>query len=128
MSSEPSMTEIATDRSLWGQYVDPNNNDPEAFDRMTVAEKIALQQEIWPEEADMTAEQAIQILAASRGVNDDDATKDVVYDAIIVLSAAVLEASETGDPNDSLSDWIGSGTYTGSETVESIAAEWDEAE
>ena len=52
MSSEPSMTEIATDRSLWGQYVDPNNNDPEAFDRMTVAEKIALQQEIWPEGGD----------------------------------------------------------------------------
>ena len=51
MNSKPSMTEIATDRSLWEQYVDPQNNDPEAFDRMTVEEKIALQRELWPEEA-----------------------------------------------------------------------------
>ena len=76
----------------------------------------------------MTAEEAIKILAASRGLNDDDATKDVVYDAVLVLADAVLEASETGDPNNSLTDWIAGGTYTGNETVESIAAEWDDAE
>lgn len=56
MNSKPSMTEIATDRSLWEQYVDPQNNDPAAFDRMTVEEKIDLQRELWPDEAAAEAE------------------------------------------------------------------------
>lgn len=61
MNSKPSMTEIATDRNLWAQYVDPNNNDPEAFDQMTVDEKVELQRELWPDEAAQEdAEQAAE--------------------------------------------------------------------
>lgn len=120
MSTKPGMSDIAVDRELWGQYVDPNNNDPEAFDRMTVAEKIALQRDLWPDEADITAEQAIKILASK---TDD---LDVRYEAVVTLAGAVLDMSEYGDPDSSLEDWIGAGDYTGSETVESIAAEWDE--
>ena len=57
MNSKPSMEEIATTRELWQQYVDPQNNDPEAFDRMTVEEKIKLQRELWPAEAAEAAEE-----------------------------------------------------------------------
>lgn len=68
----------------------------------------------------MTTQEAIQVLAGKR--NGDR------YNAVLALAGAVLEESETGDPNNSLSDWIAGGTYTGNETVESIAAEWDEVE
>ena len=51
-TSKPTMEQIATDRNLWNQYVDPQNNDPDAFDRMSVEEKVALQRDLWPNEAD----------------------------------------------------------------------------
>lgn len=47
----PTMSEIAQDKNLWGQYVDPQNNDPEAFNRMTVWEKVAAQREMFLVEA-----------------------------------------------------------------------------
>ena len=52
MNTKPTMEQIATDHDLWNQYVDPQNNDPEAFDRMTVEEKVQLQRGLWPAEAD----------------------------------------------------------------------------
>ena len=67
----------------------------------------------------MTAEQAIQILAHS---TDSDKRGE----AVTTLAAAVNLESEYGDPDDSLMDWISAGDYTGDETVESIAADWDE--
>ena len=66
----------------------------------------------------MDAQQAIAILAGK--ANGDS------YEAIKALEEAVIDASEYGDPDNSLQDWIGNGQYTGEETVESIAAEWDE--
>lgn len=67
----------------------------------------------------MTAEQAVQILAHS--TDSDKRSK-----AVTTLAAAVNLESEYGDPDDSLMDWISAGDYSGSETVESIAADWDE--
>lgn len=99
-TSKPTMEQIATNRVLWEQYVDPQGNDPEAFDRMTVGEKIKLQAKLWPEEMD--AEDSIQILAASGGLNDDEAIKKAVRHAINVLAAAVTLESEYGDPDLSL--------------------------
>lgn len=46
----PTMEEIARSRQLWEQYVDPHDMDPGAFDRMTQAEKIAAQREMFPDE------------------------------------------------------------------------------
>ena len=65
----------------------------------------------------MNAQEAIKILAGAPG-NKDEAVQE--------LSVAVLSESEYGDPDSSLTDWIAAGQYTGNETVESIAAEWDD--
>ena len=47
------------------------------------------------------------------------------YDAIQELEAQVAAASEIGADNGALQDWLADGDFDGSETVESIAAEWD---
>ena len=65
----------------------------------------------------MNAHEAVEILATRQG-NIDEAIQE--------LAAAVEMESEYGDPDGSLTDWIAAGSYTGSETVESLAAEWDE--
>lgn len=41
---------IAENRRAWEERVDPQNNDPGAFDRMTVDEKMRLIVELWPED------------------------------------------------------------------------------
>ena len=46
----PTFQDIATSEQLWNEYVDPQNNDPESFDRMTTAEKIQLMKDLWPQE------------------------------------------------------------------------------
>lgn len=56
----------------------------------------------------------------------DDAAADVKHVAFENLSAAVLAESEYGDPYGALMDWLTAGEYDGSETVEQIAAEWDD--
>ena len=68
----------------------------------------------------MNAQQAIAILAGKANGNRDAAIQE--------LSVAVAAESEYGDPDSSLGDWLAAGEYTGSETVESIAAEWDDRE
>lgn len=63
---------------------------------------------------------AIRILATTKPGSD-------VRDAAVqALAEAAEEASEYGDPDSSLVDWIAAGEYTGSETVDRLAAEWDE--
>ena len=61
----------------------------------------------------MNAEQAIKRLS------------EVVWDypAVLVLEEAVLDLIQTS--SDGLQEWLGNGDYDGSETVRSIAAEWD---
>jgi len=67
----------------------------------------------------MNAQEAIKILATRQGDVDT---------AIQELAAAVEQESKYGDPNSSLTDWIAAGQYFGDETVESIAAEWDDVD
>ena len=47
----PTVKDIAENKQLWEEYVDPDNNDPGAFDRMTVEERIAAQRQMFPAEA-----------------------------------------------------------------------------
>lgn len=54
------------------------------------------------------------------------AVADIRHIAIQNLSVGVLAESEYGDPDTSLTDWLAAGEYDGSETVEEIAAEWDD--
>ncbi len=64
----------------------------------------------------MDSQTAILILA---GVIDGDQS-----DARAVVADAVWPLCETDTTG--LEDWISSGDYTGNETPESIAVEWDE--
>ena len=67
----------------------------------------------------MTFQQALEIM-----VNGSD-DSDEKYEAVQVIELAVSEASETGDPDSSLQDWISAGRYELTDTPESIASEWD---
>jgi hypothetical protein len=68
----------------------------------------------------MNFQQALEIM-----VNGSD-DSDKKYKAVQVIELAVSEASEHGDPDSSLQDWISAGQYKLTDTPESIAAEWDE--
>jgi hypothetical protein len=79
----------------------------------------------------MSAKAAIHLLATTHSsqvpidVEDPDAYGDLRQEAVLTLTAAVEAASRTGDRTQSLQDWIYNGSYDGTETVDSIAAEWD---
>ena len=45
---EPTCYEIAESRYMWDERVDPDRNDPEAFDRMTFSERLATIHELFP--------------------------------------------------------------------------------
>jgi len=68
----------------------------------------------------MNTQEAIKVLAGKASGSRDEART--------ALAAAVTLESAIGDPDDSIMDWIAAGSYDGSETVEYIAAEWDERE
>ena len=40
--------ELATDRNLWEEYIDPDNNAPTAFDDLTTEEKMEAIVEMFP--------------------------------------------------------------------------------
>ena len=67
----------------------------------------------------MTFQQALQIMVNGYRNSEDG------YKAVQVVELAVAEASKTGDPDSSLQDWISAGQYSETDTVESIAEEWD---
>lgn len=46
----PTCREIAEDRELWDEYIDPGANDPVAFDRMTEAERLGTIHEMFPQD------------------------------------------------------------------------------
>lgn len=68
----------------------------------------------------MTFKQALTIMV--NGTDDSDKR----YEAVQVIESEVCAASEYGDPDSSLQDWIAAGQYKPTDTPESIAAEWDE--
>lgn len=45
--------------------------------------------------------------------------------ALYCIEEQVSDESEYGDPDSSLQDWLSAGNWDGSETVESVAADWD---
>ena len=78
----------------------------------------------------MNPKDAIQMLATTHAseIRPEDAGEgyeDERDAAVQTLFAAVERASETGDPDQSLQDWINAGSYEVSDTVESIVAEWN---
>jgi len=45
----PTRTEVATDFSLWQEYVDPDGHmTEEEFNAMSIEEKVKFQREMWP--------------------------------------------------------------------------------
>lgn len=68
---------------------------------------------------------ASQIAELNPDENAESVATDIWYDAVLSLAGQVNDASDRGDPEQSLQDWIAAGDYDGTETVESIAAEWD---
>ena len=78
----------------------------------------------------MNAQDAIRMLAtthASEIAPEDagDGYDDERNEAVQKLYTTVYDASETGDPSGSLQQWLYAGNYEVTDTVESIAAEWD---
>lgn len=67
----------------------------------------------------MTFQQALNILV--NGTDDSDER----YEAVMAVELAVKDASEVGDPDSSLQDWISAGQYKLTDTPESVASEWD---
>ena len=65
----------------------------------------------------MKASKALRVLAGKEAGDRDKAAN--------VLAVEVLKDSKFGDPDSSLTDWLYSGDYDGSETVTSITKEWD---
>lgn len=47
--TSPTNQQIASDRNMWEQYVDPDGNEPESFDNTTEAERVKILQDLWPE-------------------------------------------------------------------------------
>lgn len=75
--NKPTMQDIAESRELWKEYVDPQNNDPELFDTMTVQERMDLQRDLWPDEVD----------------DDDTPTMPTLEDALARLAMENPEAA-----------------------------------
>lgn len=75
----------------------------------------------------MDFQQALDILNRRRQVQEE--ADDPRAGANLVLNAAHLVVTEVArsceTSTDGLADWIEEGSYTGDETPESIAAEWD---
>jgi hypothetical protein len=67
----------------------------------------------------MEFNQAIAILAQG-------SKHDQIDEARSVVTRAVLEIVGGRDDDGALGDWIAAGEFSGSETAESIAAEWSE--
>jgi hypothetical protein len=67
--NKPTVREIAEDQELWEQYVDPQNNDPQAFDRMSVPAKMRLIVKIWPNDIEENDEEGQSILEKQRSAS-----------------------------------------------------------
>lgn len=75
------------------------------------------------EEATMTFQEAIQALAQGRGIDPEPEWDATIDEARHVVAVEVASLCKTD--TDGIGDWISAGDYSGSETAESIAVEWD---
>lgn len=78
------------------------------------------------EDTTMTFQQALDTIINRREVqetHDAQTGSDLVFNAVhlVVVEVRGLCATDT----DGIGDWIENGSYTGAETPQSIAAEWD---
>lgn len=69
----------------------------------------------------MTFEEAITILAATGSFNGSEKSDE----ARSLVTRTVRSLVRKVQYEDSFGDWIANGDYTGNETAERIAAEWD---
>ena len=72
----------------------------------------------------MTFQEAINVLAQGRGIDPTVEWDAAIDEALTIVTRAVLYIVGGRDDNGELGDWIAAGNFTGSETAESIAAEW----
>ena len=54
--------EIAESEEKWNEYVNPGNDDPGAFKRLTIQEKMNLIVSLWPEDIQEDDKEARKIL------------------------------------------------------------------
>jgi hypothetical protein len=84
MNSKPTMKRIANSKALWNEYVDPQRNDPELFDSLTVEQRINIQRELWPDEYDeelrTLAIEIAGIVLDGDDKNERDAIEGEIYD------------------------------------------------
>lgn len=106
MITKPSMSEIAVNRELWEQYVDPQNGDPKAFDRMSIEGKINLQRNLWPDEY----AQEMRDMAEAVAWIVEDGENDVELDEL----------------KGEICDWLIDGETVTNQTADDLAAKWQE--
>ena len=58
--------ELATDRGLWNQYIDPSNQGGNDFETMSVKEKMEMIVDLWPGDISENDTEALEMLAKIR--------------------------------------------------------------
>lgn len=97
------LKKIVNDQSLWESHVDPQNAEPESFDKMTLVERIMSVMTMFPE--DMTE-------------------ADTAYAFKNLYEATEVLCKTDAEGESSLADWMRAGNWQ-TMTPEDMAAEWD---
>jgi hypothetical protein len=66
--------ELATDRSLWNQYIDPSNQGGNDFETMSIKEKMEMIVDLWPEDISENDTEALEMLAKIRNARKSAAS------------------------------------------------------
>lgn len=102
--TKPTMQRIARSKALWNEYVDPDANDPEQFDSLTVEQRVNIQAELWPDEYD----EELRVLAIE--------IAGIVLDGDDKNERAALEGE--------IYDWL-KGGETVTKDADALAVEWE---
>jgi hypothetical protein len=94
--NKPTMKRIASSKALWNEYVDPQRNDPELFDSLTVEQRINVQRDLWPDEYDeelrTLAIEIAGIVLDGDDKNERDAIEGEIYDWLADGETVTLDA------------------------------------
>jgi Arc/MetJ-type ribon-helix-helix transcriptional regulator len=94
--NKPTMKRIASSKALWNEYVDPQRNDPELFDSLTVEQRINVQRELWPDEYDeelrTLAIEIAGIVLDGDDKDERDAIEGEIYDWLADGETVTLDA------------------------------------
>ena len=104
MSTKPTMIRIAKSKALWMEYVDPQDAAPSEFDSMTVAQRMNVQINLWPDEYD----EELRTLAIE--------IAGIVYDGDSKNERDELEGE--------IYDWLADGE-TITQGADELAVEWE---